>query len=322
MNIIFFGTSEFAVPALKALVTEKYDIVAVITQPDKPTGRKQTPTPPPVKIAAEKLGLKVLQPQNLKIETLENLLEIVNCKLKIDIGIVAAYGKILPKQFLDAPEYGFINIHPSLLPKYRGPSPIQTAVLNGEAETGVSIMLIDEQIDHGAILVQQKFEIRNSKFEIIAKDLAELGAKLLIETLPKYISGEIKPQPQDHSQATFTKMFTRADGRINWSEPAEKTYNQIRALNPEPGTWTTWHPSTSSGQANKVINILDVTSRGDVSPQTKETSGTIRKIDGDVAVATGKCYLVLKQIQLEGGKEMDARDFINGHPDFPNSVLE
>lgn len=233
-------------------------------------------------------------------------------KLNPDLCVVAAYGKILPARYLDIPKHGFINVHPSLLPKYRGPSPIQTAILNGDRETGVSIMVIDAEVDHGPVLAQKTYHLQPTTYNLQAsKELFELGARLLIETLPKYIASELKPKEQDHSQATFTKMFRREDGRINWSESAEKIYAQIRALNPEPGTWTTWN--------NKVINISNVTTRGVVSPQAP---GMVVEIDGNIAVAAKKCYLILKSIQLEGGKEMDAKSFVNGHPDFLNSTLE
>mgnify|MGYP001576614106 CR=1 FL=1 len=293
MNVIFFGTPEFAIPILEALVKEGHDIIAVITQPDKPAGRKQKLTPPPVKLAAQKLGLKILQPASLKNNNdIPTFLRMLEC----DLGVVAAYGKIIPQEILYMPKHSFINIHPSLLPKYRGPSPIQTALLNGITETGVTIMLVDEQIDHGPILAQKPYYLLPTTYYTQAeKELAEIGAKLLVETLPKYIGGEIKPKPQDHSQATFTKMFAREDGRINWSEPAEKIYNRIRALNPEPGTWTMWPASPSQGGKGKIINI-------------KRTE----LVDGKLKIQT---------IQMEGKKEMPFKEFLNGYPDFDISQL-
>ncbi len=323
LKIVFFGTPDFAVPALEALIAEKYNVVAVITQPDKPTGRKKILSPPPAKVTAQKLGLMVLQPTSLK--TGIDILKFLRIS-EFNLGIVAAYGKIIPKEILDIPKYGFVNVHPSLLPKYRGPSPIQTAILNGApapisrerdwcgagTETGVTIMLMDEKIDHGPILKQKIYNLQpTTHYKEVEKDLAKLGAKLLVDILPKYISGKIKPEEQEHHLATFTKMFKREDGRINWSEPAEKIYNRIRALNPEPGTWTTWK--------GKVINIPNATMSDVVRPQV---AGTVVKLDENIAVATKKCYLILKSIQLEGGKEMDAKSFLNGHPDFLNSILE
>jgi len=322
MRIIFFGTSQFAVPALKTLVGTKHDIMGVITQPDKPTGRKQTLSPSPVKILAEQHNIKVLQPKTLKDDSVFEEFESLNP----DMCVIASYGKIIPKRFLDAPKHGFINIHPSLLPKYRGPSPIQTAILNGDTKTGVAIMVVDEDIDHGPILNSIEYKVSSIKYyEEIQNDLSKLGAELLIETLPKYINGDIEPIEQDHDQATFTKMFSREDGRIDWDKPAQEIHNQIRALNPEPGTWTTWHPSTGSGQASKVINIFSITTSDVVSPQVGEIDeipGTVKKLGGDIVVAAESGYLILESVQLEGGKKMNIKDFINGHQDFTNSTLK
>ncbi len=290
INIVFFGTPEFAVaPVLGALIKNGYNVSR-------------------------------FQPHSLKDERVFEEFKESNP----DLCIVAAYGKILPARYLDIPKYGFINVHPSLLPKYRGPSPIQTVILNGDQETGVTLLMVDAKVDHGAILASSKYQIPEDKyFTETAKELFELGAKLLIEILPKYINGEIEPKEQDHSQATFTKMFKREDGKINWHDPAQEIYNRIRALNPEPGTWTTWHPSTSSGQADKVINISDVTTFKVVSPQGGDlVPGTVKKVDNKVVVATSSGYLELISIQLEGGKKMDAKSFINGHPNFLNSQLE
>lgn len=314
MRIIFFGTSEFAVPVLEALVKGNYEIAIVITQPDKPTGRKQALSPPPVKVFAKQNNIKILQPKTLKNDEIFEIFKLLNP----DICVVTAYGKIIPKRFLELPNYGFINVHPSLLPKYRGPSPIQTAILNGETETGVTIMAVDEEIDHGPILASEKFKVGNEKFyPEIEKGLAKLGAELLIKTLPKYTNGDIKPTKQNHEQATFTKMLSRENGRIDWHQSAEKTYNQIRALNPEPGTWTTWN--------DKVVNIPNITMFNIVSPQvgkSPELPGTVKKINENIVVATEKGYLALKIIQLEGNKRMPAKDFVNGHKNIINSVLK
>ena len=314
LKVVFFGTPDFAMPVLKALIENGYNV-------------------------------SHFRSKNLKDDVVFE--EFKN--LKPNLCVVAAYGKIIPKHYLEVPKYGFINIHPSLLPKYRGPSPIQTAILNddpapilssdrhseggrdwygADTETGVTIMLMDEQVDHGPILAQKPYCLLPTTYYPQAeKELAELGAKLLVETLPKHIDREIKPAEQDHSQATFTKMFSRNDGRINWNEPAEKIYNRVRALNPEPGTWTLLRSSgVSFVEQSKVLNISEAEFKYlEVRPpKSKEVEppGLVRKINGDIAVATGKCYLILKQIQLEGGKKMDAKSFINGHPDFLNSQLE
>ena len=285
-KIIFFGTPDFAMPVLEALTKNGYNV-------------------------------SHFQPKSLRDDKIFK--EFKN--LKPNICIVAAYGKIIPSKYLEIPKYGFLNIHPSLLPKYRGPSPIQTAIFNGDKETGVSIMLVDEKIDHGPILASEKLKIQNEKYyKELEKKLSELGAKLLIKTLPKYISGEIKPREQDHVQATFTKLLTREDGRLNWNQSNEQIYNQIRALNPEPGTWTTWK--------GKVINISNLTTPGVVNQQViniidsmSKKPGAVIKINDDIAIGTGTGYLFIKSIQLEGRKEMNIKSFINGHPNFLNSIL-
>lgn len=310
IKVIFLGTSDFAVPALKALVKNCFNITAVITQPDKPVGRNKIPASSPVKILAQENNIPVFQPHSLKKddETFKTFKS-----LNPDLCVIAAYGKIIPPRYLNIPKHGFINIHPSLLPKYRGPSPIQSAILNGDSETGVTIMLMDEEVDHGPILKVTNCKLQTtSHYEEVEKELAEIGARLLVEVLPKYLDGSIIPHEQQHNQATYTKLLVREDGRIDWKQSAEKIRNQILALNPEPGTWTTWN--------GKVLNcfestFFDLRCRTDIEP------GTINRVDNQIAVATDKCYLILKTVQLEGGKKMDIHSFINGHPDFLNSKL-
>jgi len=244
MKFIFFGTPEFAAIILEKLIQAELMPEAVICNPDKPTGRKQIITPPPVKVLAQKYGLTIYQPKDKN-----ELLEIIK-KLQPDLAIVAAFGMLFPKEILAVPKYGFINIHPSLLPKYRGPTPIQTAILNGDEKTGVSLFLIDEKMDHGPILVQRELEfpISNFQFPILSQKLAELGADLLIETLPDFVVGKITPLPQNELQATYTKKFSTQDAYIEpkdleeaqekGGDKAVEIDRKIRALNPEPGTFT------------------------------------------------------------------------------------
>lgn len=328
LKIIFFGTPVFAIPVLQKLIENRYDVVGVFTGHG------------PLEFEAEKLEIKIFRSKSLKKD--EIIFEQFK-SLNPDLCVVAAYGKIIPKSYLDIPKYGFVNVHPSLLPKYRGPSPIQTAILNGDIKTGVSIIIVDEEMDHGPILEQKTYNIQPTTNNImVSKELFELGADLLIEILPKFINKEIKPQEQDHAKATFTKMFSREDGRINWNEPAEKIYNQIRALNPEPGTWTLLRRSVAKamehqrqgfhfrsrsyggqvGGQSKILNIKEVNISRHTLHSTFHTPGTVIRKDNDIAVTTKTCYLILKQIQLEGGKEMDVKSFVNGHPDFLNSKLE
>ena len=259
MKYIFFGTPEFAAIILEKLIKAGLMPEAVICNPDKPIGRKQIITSPPVKILAEKHNLAVYQPKD-KTE----LLKIIK-NLQPDLAIVTAFGMIFPKEVLNVARCGFINVHPSLLPKYRGASPIQTAILNGDKETGVSLFLVDEEIDKGPILVSSRLPLRISdNYEILMRKLADLGAHLLIETLPKYINAEITPLSQDESQATYTKRFSTQDGYIEPSDLEKAEHEggrialeidrKIRALNPEPGAWT-----VLNGKRTKILEakIID-----------------------------------------------------------------
>lgn len=307
LKIVFFGTPDFATQVLKKLLDSRYNVSGVFAGHG------------PAELEAKKHGIKVFSPASLRQD--EQVFETFKL-LNPNLCIVVAYGKILPLSYLEIPKYGFLNVHSSILPKYRGPSPIQTAILNGDTETGVSIMTVDVEVDHGPILANAPYEIPDSKYYIeIAQNIFELGARLLVEILPKYINGEIKLIKQDHDQATFTKKFNREDGRINWSESSDKIYNQVRALNPEPGTWTTWK--------GKVINISNVTTRRVVSPQvinmtssTLGVPGMVRKIGKDITIETKTDYLIPILIQLEGRKKIDAKSFVNGHSDFLGSILK
>ena len=284
LKIIFFGDTEFSEPSRQALVKNEYNITVI----------------------SKKDG-------SLKDEKFFEYFKGLNP----DICIVADYGRIIPAHYLEIPKFGFINIHPSLLPKYRGPSPIQTTIINGDMETGVTIIKVDAEVDHGDILSSIKYQVsREKKYKDTESDLAGLGAKLLTETLPKYLSGEIKPQEQGHSRATYTKMLVRQDGRIDWGQPAEKIYDLIRAISHEPGTWTLLRQA--QGQA-KILNIKEA----DVlEKDVQEQPGIVVNVDNEIVVATGKWYLILKTVQLEGKRETDVKAFINGYRDFLNSKLE
>ena len=262
LNIVFFGTPDFAMPVLDALIKNGYNV-------------------------------SHFQKKSLKDEAVFEEFK----DLKPDLCVVAAYGKLLPARYLDVPKFGFVNVHPSLLPKYRGPSPIQTAILNGDEETGATIMVVDEEMDHGPTLGSIKYQIPDTKNNPeISRELFELGAELLVKTLPGYINGELKPKEQDHGQATFTKMFTRKDGRINWADPAQEIYNRIRALNPEPGTWTLLRSSGASEGQAKIINI-------------KKAELVNEKLQ-------------IQIIQMEGKKEMPFEEFLRGQPSFDISQLK
>lgn len=233
-KIVFMGTPEFAVPVLLHLAKNGYNLVGVITQPDRPSGRQMINTPPPIKLEAEKLNLPIYQFAKLDAAAIAKI-----AKLEPDLIIVAAYGNFLPKKLLELPKHGCLNLHPSLLPKYRGASPVATAILNGETKTGVSIILLDEEMDHGPIVAQTETEIlEDDDGASLLYSLACEGADLLIKILPDHLAGKIMPQAQDDNEATLTKMFDKADGEIDWQKPPREINSKVRALYPWPGAWT------------------------------------------------------------------------------------
>ncbi len=235
-SILFFGTPEFALPTLRGLIEAGYPIVGVITNPDEPIGRKHILTPPPVKTLAEKYSIPIFQPEKLRRELWDR--EIPSA----DLFIVAAYGKIIPKSILEIPKYGTLNIHPSLLPRWRGAAPIQSAILAGDVDTGVTIMQLDEFMDHGPIMAQEIVHIGKRKitYPELHDELAEVGAKLLLETIPKWVDGAIIPTLQNDTKAIYCATLTKDNGRIDWKRPAQEIERMARALNPWPGTWTLW----------------------------------------------------------------------------------
>ena len=348
LKIIFIGTPEFGAIILEKLVNSEYKPVLVVTAPDKPVGRKQIITPPPTKISAQKHNIPVLQPEILA----NSKSEILNSKP--DLIVVAAYGQILPKEILEIPKFGCLNVHPSLLPKYRGPSPIQTTILNGDGETGVTIMLMDEKVDHGKTISNFQFPISNKKitYPELLKELAELGAKLLVETIPKWINGEIKPKPQDETKATYTKIIKKEDGRIDWNKSAEEIERQVRAFNPWPGTYGKYEVRSMKYKEKKerILKILEaevlscgikkqigevfLTEENELAvkcgPRTKTRTPPTPKFGVEVnrqkqssfgARALQDC-LILLQLQLEGGKPMRGEDFLRGHSNFIGLVLQ
>jgi methionyl-tRNA formyltransferase len=232
---IFFGTPRFAEVILRELVADGMLPLAVVTNPDKPIGRKQIITPPPVKTLAIKAGIPVLQPEQFDAEFLKNLSE-----YGADFFIVSAYGKILPPELLAIPPQGVLGIHPSLLPRYRGPSPIQTVILEGDKQTGVTLYILDEEIDHGPILGQEILNLTGTEtYSELSDSLAVLGAQLILKLLPKYLRGELKPLPQDHAKATFTKKFKTSDGFVDLGkDDPEIIARKVRALSEEPGVYT------------------------------------------------------------------------------------
>ncbi len=306
-RLIFMGTPEFAVPSLKA-VAENYDVVGVVTQPDRPASRGRKPTAPPVKKAAVALGLPVMQPETLRTE--ESVVALRD--LAPTVIVVAAYGEILRPEVLDIPRAGVINVHPSLLPKYRGASPVTGALLAGEEETGVTIMLMDEGMDTGPILAQKAIEIRpEDTAGSLGDRLAALGAELLVDTLPRWLGGHIDPQPQDDSRATYTRLISQDEAVIDWTLPALELWHRVRAYNPRPGARTSWR-----GSLLKVLRA-----RPDVGWKGSEEPGRVLELADGVAVATGQGALLLEEVQLAGRRAMDVEDFIRGQREFVDSLL-
>ncbi len=306
-RVVFMGTPEFAIPSLRRLI-ERYEVAGVLTQPDRPAGRGQQVVASPVKELALAHGLPVLQPRTLRKPEPQAEL----AALRPDVIVVAAYGLILPQAVLDLPPHGCLNVHASLLPKWRGAAPVAAAILAGDAETGVTIMRMDAGMDTGDILLQAPETIRlDDTTGSLSARLAELGAELLAAALPRWLSGEITARPQEESQATYCKLLSKEDGRIDWTLPAEVIARQVRAFDPWPGSFTTWE-----GRRLKVL-------RGGARPGGPGDAlpGRVVMRDGELGVVTGAGVLVLRELQMEGKRSMDVRAFLAGYRGFPGSVL-
>ena len=306
-RIVFMGSPDFAVPALEALAASggvkprPYNVIGVVTQPDRPAGRGRTLIPPAVKLAAQALGLPLIQPERLRTpEAMEQLRAWAP-----DMIVVAAFGQILRAEVLDLPRYGCINIHASLLPRWRGAAPIQAAILAGDAETGVTIMKMDAGVDTGPLLSQRAILISpDDTARTLFKKLAEVGADLLLETLPGYLSGEVQPQPQDDSQATYAPMLKKEDGLLDFSHPAEELARQVRAFDPWPGAYFEWKGAR--------LKVLRVRLSGEKSPG----AGRRLIVAGCPAVGTGKKILILEEVQPAGKKSMPGKAFLAGAKDW------
>ncbi|MCL5774969.1 MAG: methionyl-tRNA formyltransferase [Patescibacteria group bacterium] len=306
MKIVFFGTSNVALPVLETLY-QHHDIAAVVTSPDAATGRKQTFSESPVSVLAKEMDLELLKPQKVK-GNLEFINQLKN--YRADIFVVVSYGKILPLEVINLPPHKTLNVHFSLLPKYRGASPIQGALLRGENQTGTSIFVLDEKMDTGPIVVQKSFPIDpDDNFITLSQKLATFSAKLLLDALPGYASGDIIPLTQDDSLATYTKVIGKQDGLVNWQNSAFQIYNQFRAYYPWPGVWTEWN--------GKKLKILDCQPMEAKSPALEP--GTVQK-DG-LASCGQNTILKLGIVQLEGKNQTSVKDFLNGYPQFTGSLL-
>ena len=296
------GTPELSRASLEKLAG-KFPIAAVVTQPDKPRGRDLKLQFSPVKILAGKLKLPVLQPARARDEKFISELR----ELKPNLIVVVAYGQILPQTILDLPKFGCVNVHTSLLPKYRGASPIQSAILNGETDTGVTIMKMDAGLDTGGIISQALTPILpEDNSQTLHDRLAQLGAELLVETIPDYIAGKIQPKPQPADGASHAAKIKKEDGKIDWNEPAEKILNRLRAFTPWPGAFT-FLPAEPKPQLLKIWKAEVVGDNGQ--------PGTVLAADKNgIVVACGKGALRILELQREGGRRMGAQEFLAGNP--------
>ena len=301
MKIVFMGTPDFSVGSLEALIKAGHEITAVVTQPDKQKGRSLEMSFSPVKECALKYGIPVFQPERIKrpeaVETLKTF--------EADIFVVVAFGQILSKEILDMPKFGCINIHASLLPKYRGAAPIQWAIIQGEKETGVTLMQMDEGLDTGAMLAKCVVPIEATDTgESLFDKLALAGAKLLIDTLPAVEAGTLNPQPQKDEESCYARMIKKEMGRLDWKKSAAELERLVRGLNSWPSAFTylngktlkIWEAAVEEGNSTK--------KPGEVAEVTKEA----------IKVQTGEGLLVLKNVQLEGKKRMDVKAFLLGYP--------
>lgn len=306
-HIVFMGSPDFAVPSLEALA-RAHRVVGVVTQPDRPAGRGSRLRPPPVKVAAQALGLPVYQPKSLR-----NPDALAQLKAwEPEVIVVAAFGQILPPAVLELPPYGCVNLHASLLPRWRGPAPIAAAILAGDEVTGITVMRMDEGVDTGPILAQREEPIRpDDTTGSLTERLARLAAELIVETLPAYLVGRLSPQPQPTEGVTHCRMLRKEDGRLDWHRSAVELERQVRAMDPWPGAFTTWR-----GQRLKVLRAAPLPKwRGDLRP------GTVFPFEGGAAVATGEGALQLLEVQRAGKKPLPIEAFLRGQPGFLGAVL-
>ena len=313
IRLVFMGTPDFAVPVLRALTTaEGPRVTAVFTPPDRPKGRGRSVEMPPIKSCAVGLGLPVFQPASLRGEAAQEEL----AKLEPDVIVVAAYGKLLPPPVLNTPRYGCLNLHPSLLPRYRGPSPVASAILDGEAVTGVTLMLLDEGMDTGPIIAQREYALSGRETAAgLTLSLFQTGAQLLLDTLGPWVAGGIAAKPQDEALATTTRKLERGDGAVDWRAPASELERRCRAFSPWPGLFSRWD--------GKVLKLLDVAPLpSTVAPHTGPGLVTPLSVPRTpVGVGTGDGILALKSVQLEGRRPLTAAEFLQGYPQFLGARL-
>jgi methionyl-tRNA formyltransferase len=305
---VFFGTPEWAVPSLEALIGAGIDVAAVVTNPDRPAGRGLDVTASPVKVAAQRAGLDVQQPESARAPEVAKWLQ----SIAADVAVVVAYGKILPQLLLDAVPHGFVNLHFSLLPAYRGAAPVQRAIMDGLDRTGVTVMILTAGMDEGPVVDRAEVRIEDDDTAgTLGARMADVGAPLLVETLPRYVSGELTPIDQDHSVATYAPKVTPDEARIDWTQGSRRVRDFVRALNPTPGAWTELR-----GRRLKVHRVEDASGGEDgLGP------GTLRAVD-DLLVGTGDGAVALVDVQPAGKRRMTGAELARGLRPEPWEHLE
>jgi methionyl-tRNA formyltransferase len=314
VRVIFMGTPEFAVPCLEYLILNQYQVVAVYTRPDKPAGRGRSPVSSPVKRLAQSLKLEVVQPASLKSE--EVVAQLTG--FRPDVIVVAAYGQILPQPVLDIPRYGCINVHPSLLPKFRGASPVTASILAGDEFTGVSIMLMDKGMDTGPVLARAQIPIspQDTTGSLTSK-LSQIGARLLLDVLLRWLRGELTPQPQNDAEATYSSPIAKEEGEVDWSLPAIEIWRRVRAFQPWPGCYTKWQ-----GRRLEIIEAVPLPREGSFEVgQVVALTPTIERSEAAFGVCTGDGILGVLTVQLEGKRAMSAAEFLRGQREFIGAIL-
>lgn len=305
LRVVFFGTAELACASLSALTESSvFSVTAVVTQPDRPKGRSLHPQPSPVKVLAVGKRLPLLQPDRARNETFVQALG----EFQPDLIVVVAYGQILPRVLLELPRYGGLNVHASLLPKYRGAAPIQWAILSDEFETGVTIMKMDEGLDTGDLLATQSTLITpEDNAQTLQDRLATIGAGLLVKTVPGYAAGEILPHKQPQTGASYARKITREDGRLDWTQPARGLWNRVRGLVPWPGAYT----FLSAEPKPSLLKIW----QAEVADRSSGSPGAILESSrSGIVIACGQQALRILSLQREGGRRMSAQEFLTGHP--------
>lgn len=315
IRTIYMSTPEFGIPCLQAIAANPgFEIVLVVTRPDKPAGRNRTLLPPPIKIEAGKIGLRIVQPENI----LDGYKQIAI--LKPDLVVTCAYGQLLPAKILALPKFGCLNVHASLLPKYRGASPISAAILNGDAKTGITIMKMDPGLDTGPIISQNEIPISpEDTAGTLSKKLSDSAPVLLLPSIEKYISGKLQPAKQNDRQATYARAIKKSDAKINWGVGSDSISRHIRAMNPWPAAFTKVSYTVKRKKIDYNIKILQA--RDDLPKIETYKIGEVFEYEGFPAVQCGKGALRLITVQAENKKAVSGQDFLNGHRDIIGKIL-